>query len=128
MRATCLAAIFVAMLAAGDDSGTTPRAKPSDYPAHQTVKTAELAALVLTPDQVKKIFSSEVAKAYTIIEIAVYPADSQKFDVDLSDYSLKIGDQTTQADKPQNVMIPWGNPGSVPTLGNRGPTVTEDTE
>jgi hypothetical protein len=126
MRVACLAAIFLATLA-GDDSGTTPRSKPSDYPVHQTVKTAELAAVVLTPDQVKKIFSPEVAKAYTIVEVAVYPADSQKFDVDLLDYFLKIGDETTHADKPDDVMIPWGNPGSVPTAGNRGPAVTEDS-
>lgn len=127
MRATCLAAIFLATLAAGDDSGTTPRSKPSDYPAHQKVKTAELAAVILTPDEVKKIFSSEVARAYMIVEVAVYPADSEKFDVDLLDYSLKIGGQLTHADKPDNVMIPWGNSSRVPTLGNNGPTVTEDT-
>src|SRR5215469_8044571 len=126
MRWIWLTAILFATLAAADDSGVAPRGKPADYPAHQAVKTAELAAAVLSPDQVRRIFSAEVAKAYTVVEIAVYPADGQKFEVDLLDYSLQMGGQIVHADKPDNVMIPWGNT-SGPTIANRGPNLTEDT-
>ena len=125
MRWICLTASIFAALAAADDSGVPPRGKAADYPAHQAVKTAELAAVVVSPDQVKRILSVEVAKAYIVVEVAVYPADGQKFDVDLLDYSLKVGDQIIHADKPDNVMIPWGNT-SGPSIPNRGPNVTED--
>lgn len=126
MRWMCLTASIFAALAAADDSGVPPRNKPADYPTHQAVKTTELAAVLISPDQVRRIFSAEVAKAYTVVEVAVYPGDGQKFEVDFLDYSLKIGGQIVHADKPDNVMIPWGNK-SGPAVPNRGPNVTEDT-
>jgi hypothetical protein len=132
MRAARLTGIFVAgilvaMYAAGDDSGTPPRSKPADYPVHESVKAAELAAVLISPEQVKRMFSAEVAKAYMVVEIAVYPADGHSFDVNVLDYSLRVGNQVIHAEKPENVMIPWGNTNnSGPTIGSRGPTVNED--
>ena len=128
MRKACFAAIFALVLAAGDDSGVPPRSKPSDYPVHDDAKTAEIAAAVISSDQVKRIFSAAVDKAYNVVEVAIYPEDGHRFDVDLSDFSLKIGNQVLHAEKPENVMIPWGNTSSnAPTIGNRGPNVTEET-
>jgi hypothetical protein len=134
MRTTCLAGLFVAGLClttalAGDDSGVSPRNKPSDYPAHEDAKTAEIAAVVISSDQVKRVFSPAVDKAYTVVEVAIYPADGHSFDVDLSSFSLKVGGQIVHAEKPDDVMIPWGNQsGSAPpTIGNRGPGLTEET-
>jgi hypothetical protein len=125
MRAFWLAGLTMAALAAGDDSGLTPRGKPSDYPVHDTAKTAIIAAAIVPPDVVRKILTPDIGKGYVVVEVAIYPEDGHSFDVDLMDFSLKIGDQVIHADKPRDVAMPW--PEKKTTLGDRGPAVTTET-
>src|SRR5579863_5602833 len=120
MRAMCLAGFFCLALAA-DDSGVHPRPKPTDYPVHENAKTDTLAAAIVPADQVRKMFSAEVAKGYLVVEVAIYPADGHSFDVDPLDFALKIGGQVIHPEKPRDVGIPWPEKGG--TIGNRGPTV-----
>lgn len=125
MRQFWMAGFLVAALAAGDDSGLTPRAKPSDYAVHETAKTAVIAASIVSPDMVRKILTPDISKGYVVVEVAIYPQDGHSFDVDLMDYSLKVGDQVIHADKPRDVAMPW--PEKKPTLGDRGPAVTTES-
>jgi len=127
MRAFWLAGVFVTSLAAADDSGVTPRQKPTDYPAHDSAKTAVLAAAVIPPDQVKKIFSAEVAKGYIVVELAIYPEGNRTFDVDRFDFSLQTGDQMLHAANPQGILKPWQDKPANARIPSRGPNVGVDT-
>lgn len=126
MRLLCLAVILTGIAAGDDSSGVTPRTNASDYAAAQKIDGAELAATLLTPETVRKMFSPETARAYAVVEVAIYPAGGQRFEVNLFDWVLKTGKDTIDAGKPDRVMIPWGTSGG-PKIPNRGPTVTEDT-
>src|ERR1039457_7027682 len=83
MRAFRLAGVLLASLAPADDTAVSPRPKPTDYPAHDSVKTAALAAAIVPPEQVKKLFSAETSKNYVVVEVAIYPQDRHSFDIDL---------------------------------------------
>jgi len=125
MRAFWLATVFLTSLAAADDTGVAPRAKPSDYPAHEKVKTTVLAAALVPPDQAKKMFSSEISKAYIVVEVAVYPGAGQSFDVDRLDFSLNSSDQVLHASNPRDVANPWQDKHA--GIPSRGPNVSAET-
>jgi hypothetical protein len=125
MRRFWLAAVLLASLAAADDIGLPPRQKATDYPAHDNAKTALLAAAVVPSDQVKRIFSAEIAKAYIVIEVAIYPQGAHPFDVDLFDFALETVDQPLHASNPRDIANPWvDQPAQLPT---RTPNVDVDT-
>jgi len=113
-------------LAAADDSGIPPRPKPSDYPVHETAKNAVLAAAIVPPEQVRKMLTPDISKGYVVVEVAIYPEDGHSFDVDLLDFSLKVGNQIIHADKPRDVAMPWPEK-TGPLSSDRGPTVTTET-
>jgi hypothetical protein len=126
MRAFRLAGVLLASLAAADDTVIAPRPKPTDYPAHDSVKTAVLAAAIVSPDQVKKIFSADTAKQYVVVEVAVYPEAGHSFDVDLLDFELNTGDQMVRASEPRDIGTAWPSAKS-PSIGTRGPNVTAES-
>jgi len=103
----------------GADTGVPPRAKSGDYPVHGNANTAVIAAAIIPSDQVAKMFSTEVAKRYVVVEVAVYPGQDSPFDVQSSDFSLQVGRQVGYADRATEVS-PWpenpGTPGHLPDV------------
>jgi hypothetical protein len=71
------------------DTGTSVRASASDYDAHQTIRDASIAASLLSPAETARIFGSAVSKNFTVVEIAVYPANGHTIDVTVLDFALK---------------------------------------
>jgi hypothetical protein len=126
MTKAILLAASLAIFAFADDTPVSPRSTPADYPAHDSLKTATIAAAIVPPDQVKKIFSAETAKTYVVVEVAVYPEAGKSLDVDLIDFALKTGDQVVRASEPRDVGIAWPSAKN-PSIGNRGPNVTTET-
>jgi hypothetical protein len=126
MRAFSLAAIFLATLAVADDTPVPPRSAPSDYPAHDSLKTASIAAAIVPPEQVRKTFSAETAKTYVVVEVAVYPEPGSSLDVDIIDFALKTGDQVVRASEPHDIGTAWPSARN-PSIGNPGPNVTTQT-
>jgi hypothetical protein len=110
-------------LAVGDDIGVPARPNAVDYPVQQAVKSGTIAAAIVSPDQVGKLFSSEVAKRYVVVEVAVYPVPGQSFDVEPLDFLLRVGDRTSHSELPP-VGKPW--PGS-PAPSAPSPQVTTET-
>lgn len=111
--------LWAARMFAGD--GVAPRARVSDYPARQDVKaggvkTAALAAAVVPAEQVRKLFSSDIARDWIVVEVAVYPEDGKSFDADGYDFSLKIGDRIARSENGVDVAG-LGEP----KLDNRAP-------
>jgi hypothetical protein len=85
--------ILAAALGAAAEDGIRPRADVADFPVYRTDKTADVGAALLTPDQVRGSFSSDLNRGYLVLEVGVYP----KGEVDLGrgDFALRAaGTQT----------------------------------
>ncbi len=87
----CLASAFLGVFAAAGDTGLPPRPDSSNYPVHQDTKTATIGAALVSPEQVKKIFSGDFNRKYVVVEVALYPRDGGATDVDPFDFALKLG-------------------------------------
>jgi hypothetical protein len=113
MRMFCLIA-SAGLLAFAADTGVPPRASASDYQAHQTTPSAVLAASIVPAKQIEKMFSADIAKQYIVVEVAIYPQNSQPFDVDWFDFGLKVGDTVAYVEKPRDVATPWPEKNKIP--------------
>ena len=91
---------------ASADTGVPPRDASTDYPAHGPADAATIAADIIPANQVAKMFSSEISKQYIVVEVAIYPESGVPFDVELSDFALRVGQRVGRADRPIDVA-PW---------------------
>ena len=88
------------------DPGVPPRPASSDYPVHDRADAATIGAAIIPASQVGKMFSPEIAKQYLVIEVAIYPEGGVPFDVQSSDFALRVGQRFGRADRPVDVA-PW---------------------
>jgi hypothetical protein len=77
---------------ATDRQGLTPRRNPADYPSHMEKQELALGAALLTSDQVKASFVSDLNRAYLVVEVSVYPAKDHPLDLARRDFVLKSTD------------------------------------
>jgi hypothetical protein len=85
----CVAAVT---LMAQGRQGIRPRPNASDYPAHEAIAGTTIAAVVLSPDEVRNLFATDLHKGgYIVVEVGVYPEGGQDIDLSSSDFILKIG-------------------------------------
>jgi hypothetical protein len=82
--------------AKADSQGIRPRDNSTDYPAHQAGKGVTIAAAVIAPDQVAKLFASDLNRGgYVVVEVAVYPEAGAEIEVLSRDFLLRIGSDPT---------------------------------
>jgi hypothetical protein len=81
--------VWLCLVAAAVANGIPFRSNPADYDAHQATSDATIAATLLTPDQAANIFSSDVKKAFAVVEVAVYPENGRSIDLVALDFSLR---------------------------------------
>jgi hypothetical protein len=87
-----LICLLAGMLHADDTGGLRPRENSTDYTAHQKVSGVTVAAAVIPPDQVKKLFATDLnAGGYIVIEVAIYPEAGNEIDVSSGDFLLRVG-------------------------------------
>ena len=80
--ATCL------MLA---DNGLRPRGSANDYPVHATQNGVTVAAAVIAPAQVRKIFATDLnSGGYVVVEVALYPEPGRQVDLTAGDFMLGV--------------------------------------
>jgi hypothetical protein len=92
----CLCASLVAL--AQSVSGIRPRGSSADYPAQQTVVGLTVAAAIIPPDQVHRIFAADLNRAgYRVLEVGVYPEAGRSVTLSAGDFLLRI-DSTTVRD------------------------------
>jgi hypothetical protein len=72
--------------------GMRPRSDANDYPAHGRVPGATIAAVALSPAQVKTAFGSDTYKSFIVLEVAVYPDPNERVALSPKDFMLKIGE------------------------------------
>lgn len=98
------AMILLAALARGD-AGLAPRAAGSEYDVHHAVSDGIIAATMLAPGAVAKIFSPDVSRHYLVLEIGVYPEIGIAMDVGPDSFILKAADDSSFPSTP--VEVAW---------------------
>src|ERR1700719_596601 len=90
------AVIFAGAIAAFASNGIRPRGSPADYPAHATSEGVTIAAAVVPPAQVRKIFSADLnSGGYIVIEVAGYSGSAPDVDVSSGDFMLSPAGETS---------------------------------
>jgi len=90
-----IALMFVAGLAFANN-GIRPRGSPADYPSHVTSDVLTIAAAVLPPAQVRKIFATDLnGGGYIVVEVAVYPEPGRDVDISSGDFMLSSGSESS---------------------------------
>jgi len=81
--------------AAEPGSGLPARAAPSDYAAQAHTTGASIGAALLTKRQLREDFLADLQGRYLVVEVGVYPAAGQRFDVRRDDFRLRPSDGDT---------------------------------
>ena len=75
--------------------GIRPRADANSYPVHQEQTDFSIGAVVIPPQQVKKMFKPDLNHAgYVVIEVGVFPAAGKDIDLYPSDFTLSVGEKS----------------------------------
>jgi len=92
MKYVGLICLLAGLLIADAVTGIRPRESSADYTAHQKVPVATVAAAVIPPDQVKKLFATDLnAGGYIVIEVGIYPEGGAEIGVSSGDFLLRVG-------------------------------------
>ena len=77
-------------------NGIRPRGAAADYPVHATNDGVTIAAAVVPPAQVHKLFTADLnSLGYIVIEVAIYPDSAPEVDVSSSDFMLSASGETS---------------------------------
>ena len=95
----CVAIILVSVtfLFAGEPKGTEPRLAAVRYPAHAEIDGVAIGASLLTRDQVRRSFVSDLNRCCLVVEVAFYPVKDRPLNVSLNDFVLRIKDSDVTA-------------------------------
>ena len=77
---------------AGSREGIAPRGSPSDYPTHVDLEDLVLGASLLTQEQVRSNFASELNRGYIVVEVSIYPKARKSLEVARRDFILRKAD------------------------------------
>ena len=102
----CVAIIFgsVTLLVADGPKGTEPRNAATAYAAHSEIDGIAVGAALLTSDQARREFVSDVNRCCLVVEVAVYPTKDKPLNVSLNDFALHVKD-TDLAKKPSSAKV-----------------------
>jgi hypothetical protein len=90
MRGRCLLVpVAAAALFAAGREGLKPRASAGEYAAHATAGSLTLGAVVLSQDEVRSRFSSELNRGYVVVEVGVFPKEGARVDLGPGDFMLR---------------------------------------
>jgi hypothetical protein len=105
-RNLCLIAalLWVPSLALAVPKGTVPKSNASSYPAHGANDGGAVGAKLLTSEEARKTFSSDVNRCCVVVEVAVYPRSEKPSDVSLNDFVLQTK-STEDAAKPSSANV-----------------------
>jgi hypothetical protein len=88
---------FAAALPLLAQSGGIPvRSAPTDYATRNVVDGITVAASVVSPDQVRKLFPKDLNhEGYIVVEVAVFPATGAPLDISPDEFTLRVGNDGT---------------------------------
>lgn len=100
--------VTAASLATAGSKGTIPKASAGLYLVHADHNGTRIGAALMSPDEVRRVFGSDVDRSCIIVEVALYPPDDKERKVLLSDFSLRIAG-TGIAVKPSTATVVAAN-------------------
>ena len=105
-RKTLLGLVWLAAapVIASGPRGTVPKASANRYPSHAEKGGVSVGAALLTSDEVRKTFVSEVNRCCVVVEVAFYPAKDKPQAVSLDDFSARVTGTET-AVKPSSATV-----------------------
>jgi hypothetical protein len=98
------AVIGIASLAAAGPKGTVPRSSAERYSVHAVRDGVGIGVVLLTPEQARRAFVSDVNHCCVVAEVALYPAKDKPLDVSLNDFVLRVN-ATEVAAKPASAKV-----------------------
>lgn len=97
MRRLAWFALLACFLLAEGVAGIRPRDSSTDYATHDTTGGVAVAAVVVLPDQVRKIFATDLNRGgYIVVEVAVYPEVGRVVDLSSADFLLRIDSEAVR--------------------------------
>ena len=72
--------------------GIHPRKDAAEYPVHADVESIAVGAALLTSEQVRASFVSDLNRGYLVVEVSAYPKVSAAVEVGRHDFVLKTED------------------------------------
>jgi hypothetical protein len=85
--------------------GIHARSRPEDYAAHLQSSGLTIAATVLSPAEVKHLFAFDISRDYVVFEVACYPDNNGRLELQNDDFVVKTNDKSEVAHRadPQTV-------------------------
>jgi hypothetical protein len=96
--------LSVPFLAAEGPKGTEPLPAAARYPAHAEINGIAVGASLLTSDQARRAFVSDVNRCCLVVEVAFYPPKDAPLNLSLNDFVLRLKD-TDVATKPSSAKV-----------------------
>ena len=99
-----LALLAAASVVAPGPRGTVPKPAANRYPSHAEKDGISVGAALLTSDEVRKTFVSEVNRCCVVVEVALYPRKERPQQVSLDDFSVRVAGSDS-AVKPSSAKV-----------------------
>jgi len=96
LRCILLPALAIILFAQAQH-GLGPHKSVSDYPVNSTLDGVSIGASMMTAEQVRRTFVSDVNRGYVVIEVALYPSNKGALNVSYQDFTLQIAGARTTA-------------------------------
>jgi hypothetical protein len=92
-----LMTLFSLTVLAGTQDGSRPRTNVTDYPVHADVENVAVGAALLTAEQVRANFASDLNRGYLVVEVSAYPRIGGGIELARRDFVLKSADGSNVA-------------------------------
>jgi hypothetical protein len=90
-------ALSLAQARASDVYGTVPRADASRYPSSAQQGQLSVGAQLLTGEQIRRAFATELNRGVLVVEVAVFPANGGLIDVSRSAFAIRASGSDSAA-------------------------------
>jgi len=87
-----MACLSLALPAQSQETGIQPRNSAADYTAHAEIDGIAMGAAVLTSEQVRHSFVTELNRGYLVVEVSAYPKRGESFELSRHQFALRTAD------------------------------------
>jgi hypothetical protein len=96
--------VGIASLMAAAPKGTVPRSSADRYAVHAVRNNVGVGVVLLTPEQARRQFVSDVNRCCVVVEVALYPAKDKSLPVSLDDFAMRVNGSEVST-KPSSAKV-----------------------
>jgi hypothetical protein len=101
---TALTVALLVSLVFAAPKGTVPRSSANRYPVHAQDGAIAIGARLLSPDEARKTFVSDINHCCVVVELAIYPEKDKPIPLSLDNFTLRRTGSDTAA-KPSSAKV-----------------------